>query len=608
MPCSGVWFVSELKKVRAIWDKFMFILTRQQKQLGAVILLMTLFGALVETLSVSVIIPFVQAMVNPRKLLENRYIRPMAERFHIEEDIQIVVFLGIVIALVYILKNVYLTILSYCRVRYATKVQRELSVLMMKSYMKRGYLFFSQTNTSDLLRGIIADVTAVYQMMYNAFRVIAELLTTIAIVIFIMKTDIRMSLCVIALAAICFVVVVLGFRKPMRKMGLQYRESNKDVNKHSLQAFQGIKEVIVMHRQKFFVERYEEAFARQQRATIGQTVGTESPAYVIEAVCVAGLILAVSFRGYNGTDMVSYIPKLASFAMGAFRILPSLGRITSSFNQIVYYAPSLDKTYDNLKEVRMAENDRELENTRLLAKHQSVGLDETGERQSDTYLEIKDIHWQYPAADKEVLSGVNLIIKKGSSLAFIGQSGAGKTTLADIILGLYRPKQGSVLYQGRDIKSMEGIWGQYIGYIPQSVYLTDDTIRSNVAFGVEQPEDDKVWRALEEAQLKEFVLSLPLKLDTVVGDRGIRFSGGQKQRVAIARALYNDPEILILDEATSALDTETETAVMEAIDSLQGNKTLIIVAHRLTTIRNCDVIYEITDGQAVERKKEEVFG
>ncbi|MCM1414533.1 MAG: ABC transporter ATP-binding protein/permease [bacterium] len=557
---------------------------------------MTLIGALVETLGVSIIIPFVQAMVNPQELIENRYIKPFTEWFHIKEDIQIVVFFGGVIALVYILKNVYLTILSYCRVRYATKVQRELSVLMMKSYMKRGYLFFSQTNTSNLLRGIITDVAAVYQIMYNAFRVVAELFTTIAIVIYIMKTDIRMSFCVIGLASICFVVVVLGLREPMRKAGVQYRESNKDVNQHALQAFQGIKEVIVMHRQKFFVEKYEEAFARQQKATVGQTVGAESPAFIIEAVCVAGLILAVSFRGYNGMDMVSYIPKLASFAMGAFRILPSLGRITSSFNQMVYYAPSLDNTYENLKEVRIAENDREPGNIRLQA-----------EQQSNTYLEIRDIHWQYPAADREVLSGINLSIEKGSSVAFIGQSGAGKTTLADIILGLYRPKQGNVLYRGKDIRTMEGSWGQYIGYIPQSVYLTDDTIRSNVAFGVEHPDEEKIWRALEEAQLKDFVLSLPQKLDTVVGDRGIRFSGGQKQRVAIARALYNDPEILILDEATSALDNDTETAVMEAIDSLQGNKTLIIVAHRLTTIRNCDVIYEIADGRAVERKKKEIL-
>lgn len=597
--------MKELKKVKDIWDKFMFILTPRQKKSGVVILLMTLIGALVETLGVSIIIPFVQAMVNPDELLENPWIKPLAEMFHIEEGIQIVIFIGCLIALVYILKNLYLTLLSYCRVRYSTRVQRELSVLMMKSYMKRGYLFFSQINTSDLLRGINDDVVAIYQIMYNTFRVIAELFTTIAIVIFITKTDAGMAACVIVLAIICFLVVVLGYRKPMRRLGVEFRTSVGEVRKHALQAFQGIKEVLVMHRQKPFVEKYERAFERQQRATIGQTVGAESPAYVIEAVCVTGLVLTVSFRGYDGMDMVGYIPKLASFAMGAFRILPSLGRITSSFNQIVYYAPSLDKTYENIKEVRMNEETGEIEKNRFLAEQSGTAGAENPD--ATEYLEVKNVHWQYPSADREVLRGIDLTIKRGSSVAFIGQSGAGKTTLADIILGLYRPQQGRVFYLGRDIRTMEDTWGQYIGYIPQSVYLTDETIRNNVAFGVESPDDAKVWRALEEAQLKEYVLSLPDKLDTVVGDRGIRFSGGQKQRVAIARALYHDPEILILDEATSALDNETETAVMEAIDSLQGNKTLIIVAHRLTTIRNCDVVYEIADGKVVERDKKEIF-
>lgn len=594
--------MNELKKIKDIWHKFMFILTPRQKRLGVVILLMTLIGALAETLGVSIIIPFVQAMVNPDELRENRWVRPFAEMFHIGGGMQIIIFLGCVISLVYILKNLYLTLLAYCRVRYSTKVQRELSVLMMKSYMKRGYLFFSQVNTGDLLRGINDDVMAVYQIMYNAFRVIAELFTTIAIVIFITRTDSGMALCVVALAAVCFLVIVLGFRKPMRRLGLEYRESVGEVRRHSLQAFQGIKEVLVMHRQKPFVERYENAFERQQKAAIGQAVGAESPAYVIEAVCVTGLILAVSFRGYGGADMTAYLPKLASFAMGAFRILPSLGRITSSFNQIVYYAPSLGKTYENLREVRMTEETGKAEKNLLLAE-QSTEAEEGRKNTDETeYLEVRDVYWQYPSAEKEVLSGINLKIKKGSSIAFIGQSGAGKTTLADVILGLYRPQRGRVFYQGRDIRTMEDTWGQYIGYIPQSVYLTDETIRDNVAFGVEHPDEDRVWRALEEAQLKEFVMSLPDQLDTVVGDRGIRFSGGQRQRVAIARALYNDPEILILDEATSALDNETETAVMEAIDSLQGNKTLIIVAHRLTTIKNCDVVYEIADGKAVEKQ------
>lgn len=610
--------MNELKKVRDIWNKFMFVLTRGQKRLGIVILLMTLVGALMETLGIGIITPFVSAMLEPEQLMQNQYMKWAVNLFGIGSAQQLILFLGILIAAVYIIKNLYLTLLAYCRIRYATKIQKELGVMMMKSYMKRGYLFFSQINTSDLLRGIMGDVSAVYQMMYHAFRVFAELATSFAIIVFLMVKNIGLAISVIVLAGICFVAVVMGFRKPMQRFGVQFRESNGEVQKHSLQAFHGIKEVIVMRRQQFFVARFERAYDRQQKASIGQTVASESPAYIIEAVCVAGLILTVSFMMYGGRNAASFVSQLSAFAVGAFRILPSLGRISSSVNQIVYYAPSLNKTYEHLKEVRAAEQKMQ-EEIQLLKKQdeENAQLQEpadirTEERdnisrtkesigEETAYLEINNIHWKYPAAENEVLNGITLHISKGSSVALVGHSGAGKTTLADIILGLYRPQKGCIRFCGSDIRTIPEKWSSIVGYIPQSVYLTDDTIRNNVAFGVEQPDDELVWRALEQAQLKDFVAGLPDKLDTIVGDRGVRFSGGQRQRVAIARALYYNPEILILDEATSALDNETETAVMEAIDSLQGNKTLIIVAHRLTTIRNCDVIYEIADGKAVEK-------
>ncbi|MBD5448551.1 MAG: ABC transporter ATP-binding protein [Lachnospiraceae bacterium] len=621
--------VHELKKVRDIWDKFQFIMTKQQKSYGLLILVMTLIGAVVETLGIGIIIPFVSAMLEPDQLLQNKYIGIAVDLFEIQSSEQLILFLGIMIALVYIFKNLYLTLLTYCRIRYSTKIQRELSVLMMKSYMKRGYLFFVQVNTSDLLRGIMGDVSAVYQMMYHSFRVFAEMSTSLAIIIFLMIRNIGMALSVIVLAGVCFVAVVLGFRKPMQRLGVQYRQSNGEAQKHSLQAFQGIKEVIVMHRQQFFVNRYEKAFERQQKALIGQTVASESPAYIIEAVCVAGLILTVSFMMYGGMDAETFIPQLSAFAVGAFRILPSLGRITSSFNQIIYFIPSLNNTYEHLKEVRTAEqemqkeiqiltqDDLKQENAAGITKEQKTDSDDAVHKSDDlgivveqscSYLEVDNVHWQYPSAEKEVLSGITLHIHKGTSVALIGHSGAGKTTLADIILGLYRPQEGCIRYKGADIRTISEQWSNSVGYIPQSVYLTDDTIRNNVAFGVDEPDDELVWQALEQAQLKEFVMGLPGRLDTIVGDRGVRFSGGQRQRVAIARALYYNPEILILDEATSALDNETETAVMAAIDSLQGNKTLIIVAHRLTTIRNCDVVYEIADGKAMKRAKEELFG
>lgn len=597
----------ELKKLKDLWNKFQFILTKRQKQLGVVILVLTLIGAVAETMGVSVIAPFVQALIAPQELLDNRYLKPLLEWFAVDTPEQLLVFMGSGIAAVYIVKNLYLVLLSYCRIKYSTKVQRELSVLMMQSYMRRGYLFFAQVNTGELLRGVLEDVRSVYQIMYNTFRIFAELFTTMVIILFVFTTDIMMAASVVVLAFLCFLIVIMGFRKTMHRLGEEYQKSYGELNKHSLQAFQGIKEVIAMRRQQFFVDRFERAFYRQQKALVGQVVAAESPTYIIEGVCVVGFIIAVGLRLQNGSDSAEFLPKLAAFAMAAFRILPSMGRITSSFNQVVYFMPSLNKAYENLREVKRLEAEEAQEvaalpgedNTEEAAKERPAG---------DAYLEIKDIFWRYPNTEHDVLSGVNIRIRKGMAVALIGHSGAGKTTLADIILGLYKPQRGCVRLEGTDIKRLSEKWSECVGYIPQSVYLTDDTIRSNVAFGVDAPDDAMVWQALEQAQLKELVAGLPDRLDTVIGDRGVRLSGGQRQRVAIARALYYNPPILILDEATSALDTETENAVMDAINSLQGHKTLIIVAHRLSTIRNCDVIYEIAEGHAVERQKEEIFG
>lgn len=597
----------ELRKLKDLWDKFQFILTKRQKQLGIGILALTLIGAVTEMLGVSIMGPFVQALIAPQELLDNRYLKPVLKWFEVDTPEKLLTFMGVGIAAVYVVKNLYLVLLSYCRIKYSTKVQRELSVLMMQSYMRRGYLFFAQVNTGELLRGVLEDVRSVYQIMYNTFRIFAELFTTMVIVLFVFTTDIMMAASVVVLAFLCFLIVIMGFRKTMHRLGEEYQKSYGELNKHSLQAFQGIKEVIAMRRQQFFVDRFERAFYRQQKALVGQVVAAESPTYIIEGVCVVGFILAVGLRLQNGSDSAEFLPKLAAFAMAAFRILPSMGRITSSFNQVVYFMPSLNKAYENLREVKQLESEEVQEVTALLedGSEREVTAERTAE---NVYLEIRDIYWRYPNTEHDVLSGVNIEIRKGMAVALIGHSGAGKTTLADIILGLYKPQRGSVRLEGTDIKMLSGKWSECVGYIPQSVYLTDDTIRSNVAFGIEEPDDAMVWQALEQAQLKELVAGLPDRLDTVIGDRGVRLSGGQRQRIAIARALYYNPPILILDEATSALDTETENAVMDAINSLQGHKTLIIVAHRLSTIQNCDVIYEITGGHAVEKQKEEIFG
>ena len=458
---------------------------------------------------------------------------------------------------------------------------------MMNSYIHRGYSFFLNTNTSHLLRGVGGDVSGVHSVINSLLKITIEGFTALLIIIYIFLQDALVASIVSGVGIACVLFLVFFFKNKI------YRLYIGITNKNSLQVFEGIKEIMVMHREKHFTDEYEKSFGIMQKANVVHTVSSEVPANIIEASCIAALILALVIRMNQGVDVTEFIPKLGSFAVAAFRVLPSLGRISSAFNSMVYAIPSMNACYENVLDA-----DRNRGSEKYLIES---GQHLTFEKE----ISVEHVSFRYENTDKDVLSDISLKIKKGSSVALIGASGAGKTTLADIILGLLRPSDGKVLSDGHDIHQDPSSWASLIGFVPQSVYLIDDTIRNNVAFGIDQNkiDDTKVWKALEEAQLADFVHSLPNGLDNIVGDRGVRISGGQRQRIAIARAMYEDPEILVLDEATSALDSETEAAVMESINYLHGKKTLIIIAHRLTTIERCNYVYEVADGKLITRRK-----
>lgn len=597
--------LKDWNSLKDVFHKLSYILTGKQKKISLIVLFLILVGAVFETIGVSAVMPLVQVMLSPEAILNNAKYRDFLEKMGVGTPRQIILLIGIGVIVIYLVKNIYMSFLAWIRVKFACKVQRELSVNMMQSYMKKGYTYFLNVNTGDIIRGINSDVLGVYQILYQGLRIITEVFSVICICVFIMVTDIQMALCVIILASFSMLLVIFGFRRHMQKLGVIFQEYASVVNSSILQAFQGIKEIIVMHRQNYFTERYKSAYIEQQKAVVGQNVAAESPAYIIEAVCVSGLLAVVCLKALGGTTATEFIPQLAAFAIAAFRILPSIGKISSASNTFIFYCPSLNTVYSNLHDAQ--EHDRSPQQISIL-KAEMEEKDKKG-ISFQKNLVLENVFWQYPGAESPVLSRINMTIGKGRSVALIGQSGAGKTTLADVILGLLQPQTGSVKVDGTDISTIPIRWSKMVGYVPQAVYLTDESIRNNVAFGIENKniDEERVWKALEQAQLKKFVEELPQKLDTVVGERGIRFSGGQRQRVAIARALYYDPEILVLDEATAALDTETETAVMESINALQRKKTLIIVAHRLTTIMSCDVIYEIGGGQAVRKKIEDVI-
>lgn len=588
-------------KLSDIVKKLMYILDRHQKVWGIVVFFLSFLGALMEAVGVSAILPLVQLMIEPDIILEqNEMINKILQSMGIHNNTDVIVFIVLCIILVYIIKNIYLTFLAYIRCQYACKIQRELSVKMMRFYMQRGYSFFTAHNSSELIRGVSSSPASVYQILQNGLRLLSEILTVLAVIsMCIMIMDVQLVVVIIILIVICLVSVLAIFKNMTIYYGKKYHEYLAKTTKACYQAFQGIKEVLVLNRQEYFTKEYESAYVEQQKATVGQNMASESPGYFIEAVCITGLLLYVFFQCIHVDDASILLPAFSALAVGAFRILPALGRISSGINTVIFYLPAIQEVYNNFLEV---EKCSESISDTVYDKAQ-------GNINFEQEIVVQGLDWRYPDSEEYVLKDINLKIQKGESIAFIGASGAGKTTLADILLGLLIPEKGNILVDGTSIYQYKEKWGKLIGFVSQAFYINDDTIRNNIAFGVDekQIDDDKVWDALEQAQLKEFVASLDKKLDTKVGERGVRFSGGQRQRLAIARALYECPEILVLDEATAALDNDTETAVMEAVEHLKGKITLIIIAHRLSTIRNCDKVYEVRDEAIYERDKAEVL-
>ncbi len=582
------------------------ILDRNQKLKFALLLVVIVIGAMLEMLGVSAILPLVTLISAPEKMNEGIY-GYTASLFKVNDIRSLVLILAVALIIVYVIKNIYILFMYDLQYRYVYDNQRIISRKLMHFYMNRDYLFHTRHGVAELHRNVGYDVDSFFVVVLNGIQLISEALTCAFLIAFLMVQDILTTLVIAILLALFVYVVAFVFRKKLVGLGEGIRRTTAQMNKGIIQAFEGIKEIKASGREDYFLDVYDASYKDRVSYTRQKMLLQISPRPVMETVMICGLLGFISFRIYFGGDISGFIPTLSVFAVAAIRMLPSFNRISGNIGIILSNKSSVEALYDDIVGTEEQTGyDRGKAGSGPGTDRERIDQENKDPMELKEAIHIRDVRFYYPGRpENKVLDGVSFDIPKNSSVAFIGPTGAGKTTLADVIMGLLSPVSGQIAVDDRDISEDIKAWHRTIGYIPQDIYLVDGTVRENVAFGIHPGEvsDDEIWEALRKAQADGFVREMPEGLMSKVGPDGVQLSGGQKQRIGIARALLRKPEVLILDEATSALDNDTESAVMEAINTLSGTKTLIIIAHRLSSIEGCDAVYEIKEGRADKRSE-----
>ncbi|MBR5798663.1 MAG: ABC transporter ATP-binding protein [Lachnospiraceae bacterium] len=585
--------------MKDIFKKLMILLDQKQKRKMVVLVFMMLIGGVLETLGVSLILPVMELVLEENAVQSKRYLQVICDIFHIAyhdtKSLMILVMVGLVV--VFALKNLFLFFQQKVQLKFVYTNQFATSRRMMINFMQRPYEYYLNADTAVIQRSITSDVNNMYGLILALLQLISEGIVFVCLVAVSLLADVWMSITV-AILLIAVLLVIKCILKPiMKRAGEENQDFYSGLFKWINQSVMGIKEIKIANKESYFINEYAKCGAGYVSAVQRYNLFNATPRLLIETVAIAGMILYMMVRLLTGAEIIDIMPQLTLLAMVAMRLIPCANRINTHLTSISYFEPFLMGASDNLKEEIRDKNI----NYDLKAYQQKEDVPKLEIKEK---IELKNITYKYPNTEKLIFDDADMEIPIGKSVGIVGTSGSGKTTVVDIMLGLLQLQSGEILADGKDVRLCYPSWLKNIGYIPQTIFMIDDSIRKNVAFGCaeEDIDDEKVWRALKEAQLDEFVKSLPEGLDTGIGERGIRISGGQRQRIGIARALFEDPEVLVLDEATSALDNDTEAAIMDSINRLHGKKTLVIIAHRLQTIEKCDMVYRVENGKATRER------
>ena len=577
-----------LKKLNVLLDK------KQKKTMAGLVLLM-IVGAALQTAGVGMILPVVSLVLDQEALYEEGLLNDMFVWIGGGSQIRFTVIVMLALIGVFIVKNLFLFYQQKKTFAFVYTNQFRTSERMMKNYLRRGYEFYLNADTAVVQRTITSDVNNMYALILALLQLLSDIIVFVFLVTFCFLQDPVMTILVAGVLLVLLVLIKNVLKPILRKAGEDNQNYYSGLFKWISQTVQGIKEVKISCTEQYFVSEYVKCGKGYVEAVQKYNLYNNIPKLLIETVCVIsmmGYMIYMTASGGSSDDMVT---TLTAFAAAALVLLPCVNRVNNQINNISYFEPFFMGVSDNLQDEISSEK-----------TDMTFAADTVEKINMADQIELKGIVYAYPNTEKLIFDKADMIIPIGSSVGIVGTSGAGKSTVVDILLGLLKVHEGEILADGVNVLGQYRSFLKNVGYIPQMIFMLDDTIRRNVAFGV--PEDkideERLWEVLKEAQLDAFIKTLPDGLETTIGERGIRLSGGQRQRIGIARALYNNPEVLILDEATSALDNDTEAAIMESINRLQGKKTLIIIAHRLQTIENCDIVYRVENGKAVvERSK-----
>ena len=575
----------------------MVLLDRQQKRKMVLLVFLMLIGAILETLGISMIMPVMNVVLEENAVEKHEYLQVICGVFRIDNTRDLMILVMVALVVIFALKNLFLFGQQKVQLRFVYTNQFATSRRMMINFMKRPYEYYLNADTSVIQRNITSDVNNMYGLILALLGLVSEAIVFICLAVVSLVADVWMSITVSALLIVVLLVIKCILKPIMKKAGEENQDYYSGLYKWIDQSVMGIKEIKIANKESYFINEYSKCGAGYVGAVQRYNLFNATPRLLIETVAIAGMVLYMMLQLLQGTQVTDIMPQLTLLAMAAMRLTPCANRINNHLTSISYFEPFFMGVSDNLQEEIRDESIDYGEET----YQKKIEVEKLPIRKE---ICLENITFKYPNTDVLIFDHADMTIPIGSAVGIVGTSGAGKTTIVDIMLGLLQVETGSILADGVEVREHYASWLKNIGYIPQTIFMIDSSIRKNVAFGCadEDIDDDKVWEALKEAQLDGFVKGLPEGLDTSIGERGIRLSGGQRQRIGIARALFEDPEVLVLDEATSALDNETEAAIMDSINRLHGRKTLIIIAHRLQTIEKCDMVYRVVDGKALRER------